>query len=485
MHTKSPSVTQMKRSILVAGVVAGMTLLAPSLSGQTTAFTYQGRLDAAGSPASGLHDFRFALFDAAEGGQQVGDLLCADDVDVVDGLFTVILDFDQQFATPQQRHLEIEVRRDTGLNCSNAAGFVELVPRQEITAAPIASHATSAFALHAPDGSPKNAVFVDNDGKVGIGTTTPVVKLDVRGGPMLVENVGDEADLLWLASERSWVFRQEGVGAETALKLQSIGGGGNKNFVIQTDGFVGIGTTTPTTKLFVVSASSNAIFGSTSAPGLIGVTGVSTGGSGGIGVRGTGLPPGFGVFAVGNLGASGNKSFRIDHPLDPEHKFLRHYCSEGPEPLNVYGGTVTTNDNGFASVILPDYFESINRDPRVQLTVEDASDDFVLVKVVGPVRDGVFALRTSKPHVKVYWEVKAVRNDLWVQRYGAPVEEDKPAAEHGLYQHPELYGLSAEFEMSNGVVRAEQAGLAGEGEATDAHRSRNVEPAAPAQIDPR
>jgi len=88
-------------------------------------------------------------------------------------------------------------------------------------------------------------------GNVGIGTTAPTARLDVRGGPMLVENLGDQADLLWLASERSWVFRQQDTGAVTALKLQSIGGGGNKNFVIQTDGFVGIGTLSPQAKLDV------------------------------------------------------------------------------------------------------------------------------------------------------------------------------------------------------------------------------------------
>jgi hypothetical protein len=68
---------------------------------------------------------------------------------------------------------------------------------------------------------------------------------------MLVENVGNQADLLWLASERSWVFRQEGTGAGTALKLQSVGGGGNKNFIVQTDGLMGVGTTSPTAKLDV------------------------------------------------------------------------------------------------------------------------------------------------------------------------------------------------------------------------------------------
>ena len=89
------------------------------------------------------------------------------------------------------------------------------------------------------------------DGKVGIGTVTPTQKLHVNAGAIMVEHPGDQADLLWFASERSWVFRQEGTGSASALKLQSIGGGGNKNFIVQTDGFVGIGTLSPQAKLDV------------------------------------------------------------------------------------------------------------------------------------------------------------------------------------------------------------------------------------------
>ena len=48
-------------------------------------------------------------------------------------------------------------------------------------------------------------------------------------------------------------------------------------------------------------------------------------------------------------------------------------------------------------------------------------------------------IRTSAPNVEVFWEVKAVRNDLYVQKYGAPVEQEKQGIEKGTYQHPELY----------------------------------------------
>ncbi len=250
-------ITRLLRGRLVLlGVLALALALALVLAhgparAQSTAFSYQGSLEVAGAPASGLHDLRFRLFDTPSGGAQIGSTLCVDNVSVVEGVFTTLLDFGQQYATTAERHLEIEVRSDTGLGCANATGFTVLAPRQPLTPTPMASHANSAFALDAADGSPASAVFVDAIGNVGIGTTAPLFKLDVRGGPILVENLGDQADLLWLASERSWVFRQEGTGAATALKLQNIGGGGNKNFVVQTDGLMGVGTTTPAAKLDV------------------------------------------------------------------------------------------------------------------------------------------------------------------------------------------------------------------------------------------
>lgn len=40
-------------------------------------FTYQGRLDEAGTPANGLYDLRFAVYDAETGGSAVGVALAA------------------------------------------------------------------------------------------------------------------------------------------------------------------------------------------------------------------------------------------------------------------------------------------------------------------------------------------------------------------------------------------------------------------------
>ncbi len=155
---------------------------------------------------------------------------------------------------------------------------------------------------------------------------------------------------------------------------------------------------------------------------------------------------GHAVYAVGSFAATGTKSFQMDHPLDPANYYLNHFCTEGPEPMNAYSGNVVTDANGYATIALPDYFESINRDFRYQLTVVDDGEreDFVLVKVVRKIRNNEFTIRTSAPHVEVSWEVKAIRNDRWVQKYGYQTVQEKEDEIKGKYLSPELYGLPKE-----------------------------------------
>ncbi len=142
----------------------GIALLAPAASAQT-AFTYQGELRSGGSPAAGLYDLRFRLYDAASGGVQVGTTLCADNVTVVGGRFTVALDFGPAFTAA--RFLEVDVRPDSGLNCGSAAGFVTLTQRQAVTPAPSATHAaTSGSAGNADQLGGQNAAFYLNAGNL-------------------------------------------------------------------------------------------------------------------------------------------------------------------------------------------------------------------------------------------------------------------------------------------------------------------------------
>ncbi len=171
---------------------------------------------------------------------------------------------------------------------------------------------------------------------------------------------------------------------------------------------------------------------------------------------------GYGVYAVGDMGASGLKPFRIDHPTDPENKYLLHYAAESPEVINFYSGKVTLDGTGSAIVELPAYFASINKDPRYMLTAvgapmpllhvaEEVSEAALLAgEQAGP---GVpppvctFRIGGGTPGGRVSWRVEALRNDLRVRLHGAPVEREKGDPERGKYQHPEYYGQPPEMGM--------------------------------------
>ena len=132
----------MLRRIVVAAAIAGGCHAALA----QTSFTYQGVLTSAGQPAQGAHDIRFRLYSVPSGGTPLGGTLCADNGEVTDGLFTVVLDFGGQFTSGATRYLEVETRQDTGLSCANTSGYTLLSSRQAITAAPIAIYATLAGA---------------------------------------------------------------------------------------------------------------------------------------------------------------------------------------------------------------------------------------------------------------------------------------------------------------------------------------------------
>lgn len=166
---------------------------------------------------------------------------------------------------------------------------------------------------------------------------------------------------------------------------------------------------------------------------------------------------GYGVYASGDLGASGVKSFRIDHPQDPENKYIVHYSSESPFPQNFYNGNVTTDGNGYAWVELPEYFADINTNFKYVLTVVDNVDanEFVLAKISKKIVGNRFQIRTSAPRTEVSWEVKADRNDARIQHKRPTDIREKTGLERGMYQHPEYFGQPANKGMD--YVWPEQA----------------------------
>jgi len=250
------------------------------------------------------------------------------------------------------------------------------------------------------------------------------------------------------------------VGADNSMVLGSINGvnGANANT------HVGIGTTVPNTTLHVIGndtyqplrVESPNTFGTwiqlanTSAGGLtwymLSAASGNSEGAGNLALVNSNFNGSGTVFIHSNLQvdgtvSKGGGSFRIDHPLDAANKYLSHSFVESPDMMNIYNGNVVTNKQGLAVVVLPDYFEALNRDFRYQLT---PIGQFAQAIVAREINHGRFAIKTSRPGVKVSWQVTGIRHDVYAEAHRIPVEEDKPTQERGKYLHPELFGAPQE-----------------------------------------
>jgi hypothetical protein len=155
------------------------------------------------------------------------------------------------------------------------------------------------------------------------------------------------------------------------------------------------------------------------------------------------------VFSNGWFSATFGKGFFIDHPLDPENKYLLHATVEGPEPYNLYRGVVTTDASGRAVVHLPDYFEAANKDFSYYL---QPIGTFAQVIVEEEVRNNEFVIRTDKPNVKVSWMVVATRNDPYMRYSWKPTVIEKSPEQRGKYLIPQVYGKDDSYGIFPGPV---------------------------------
>ncbi|MFK7884849.1 MAG: hypothetical protein AB8F26_11775 [Phycisphaerales bacterium] len=391
---------------------------------QGTGFTYQGHLADGGSPANGTVSITFRMFDSETGGLQVGTDIVRS-VTPVDGVFSESLDFGAgAWADNQARWLEIEVEG-------------ELLGRQAIESTP--------FSLNT------RGITVTADNRVGFGTEAPTFPLELHANargfahidPASGVNLGTYAN-----SFGGWI------GTYSDSPLFFFTNDSAPLMAIDTDGqvSVGLGFTSALARLHVrdFDMDGTGVLVDQSGPGI--TFGVDATVGSGFGVRGTATETlgsnygvygeaqganSWGVFSNGRIGATGTKSFAIDHPLNPEEWVLLHYSSEAPEPLNTYSGTVVLDATGSAVVTLPDYYASINTDERYQLTPigAPAPNLYIASKVDG----NVFAIAGGPPGIEVSWQVTAKRNDRFVKQRGAPIEIRKTGPMRGKYLVPKLF----------------------------------------------
>ena len=341
----------------------------------------------------------------------------------------------------------------------------------------------------------KMVISADN---VGIGTANPGARLDVAGdakfnGPLNVQGALTVSGVATISGDLSVTgnltaasFAGDGAGlsnltlaagsvtnaklAEDAVSISKVSGG---KMAISGDN-VGIGTTSPTQRLTLVSGNislptanagvdGNLYFGGITDVGQIGMR--LFGGkinnqlqSGWIDVRSGTLTDGLifrvdtflggaermRITAAGNVGINtavpthqlevvgnvritgslikGGGGFQIDHPLDPKNKYLNHSFVESPERKNVYDGVATLDASGKAVVRLPRWFDKLNVDFRYQLTCLGA---FAPAFIARELADNSFEIAGGDPGMKVSWQITGIRADNWALFHPLTVEEGK------------------------------------------------------------
>ena len=187
-----------------------------------------------------------------------------------------------------------------------------------------------------------------------------------------------------------------------------------------------------------------------------GVSGISDGGFALFG-RNTSEESGIGVYAEGSIAGlfagevdvfgdltviSGNKAFKIDHPLDPQNKYLLHNAVEAPERKNVYDGLARLDEDGEAWVELPEWFEALNGDFRYQLTAVGGSAPGL--HVGEELSENRFKIAGGEEGMKVCWQVTGSRKDPWAAANPFEVEQEKPEEDRGRYLDPSLYDAPEE-----------------------------------------
>jgi hypothetical protein len=454
-------------------------------------FTYQGYLELNGKPVNGTCDFRFLLWDAQTGGEQLGATQEILGEPVNQGRFTVMLTsrgnnpLGEDDSVFYGKALWLEI----GVVCPDGSGdFTILSPRQALTVAPYAAslrpgadvvgsvdntilslvnnyvppdYLHFSFGLYASGNSAGVFGFSNSVGGVGVqGTNTNGTGVQGNGDPGVAGYGGQYGVYGWgPATGSSGVFGESGWGTGVSGGSETGTGGYFQSSAPCCNGAaLKAWNTTNGIGVWASTGSNAALYGQGRSSGVVGEA-TANGGIGVLGRLGPGVTSGLAGQFLGDVDVTGNitalaTGFQIDHPLDPANQFLNQAYVAAPEMTSQYSGNVVTGTDGFAVVTLPEYVQALNSDFRYNLTV---IGQFAQAIISSKIKDGQFTIQTDQPNVEVSWLVIGVRQDPYALSTPLQVEVTKAEGGKGLYLYPQGYGLSADSSLETLYNLAAQA----------------------------
>ena len=263
-------------------LIITLTIMLPVFAAaQGSAFNFQGRLNDGANPANGAYDLQFQLYDAITGGTQIGSTVPRPNTALINGVFSVTLDFGATaFNNPSAVFIEIGVRPAGSPNA-----FTILGPRQQLTVVPYAVRsndsarlggiAASDYITNASNSFIKNSTTAQpgdfnilGDGlvgrRLGVGFGSfadPNITFDVIGNSRFRSSTGGSVEIGTPNGETGLsVIRGQGRGdiRFNGAYLRLVAGSGltpptdANGISISTQGNVGIGSTAPLdAKLYV------------------------------------------------------------------------------------------------------------------------------------------------------------------------------------------------------------------------------------------
>jgi hypothetical protein len=206
-------------------MLTALMMCRPCAAQDSTALTYQGRLDSAGAPVSGRFTLGFSLWSAPAGGVQVAGPITFADQLITEGLFSEELDFGAAAFNNDDRWLAVSV------------DGTPLQPRQKVTRAPYAIQT--------------RGIFVNDDlSFVGVGRESAVTSSEVFG---LFRNTSGFAGMYVETASSGEPFYGYSAGGDVdayhyydSASLQwRLAIGLDTRLVVDGQGDVGIGSLTP------------------------------------------------------------------------------------------------------------------------------------------------------------------------------------------------------------------------------------------------